>query len=235
MLPVFRTMDVGLQKNEEYNLIRGFGNMAVYRGPSCKLCRREGVKLFLKGDRCTSERCAFERRGYIPGQHGQSRRRNISEYGKQLREKQKAKRTYGVLEKQFRRYFHIAASQKGVTGENLMRLLEMRLDNIVYRMGFAPSRVAARQMVLHGHFSLNNKKVNIPSIELGEGDIVGVKEKSKKNEAIHSALKNSSKKEELSWLMVDKVKMTGSVIKVPERDQMPISVEEQLIVELYSK
>ena len=209
--------------------------MAIYRGAICKLCRREGAKLFLKGDRCFSDKCAFERRSYMPGQHGQSRRRTISEYGRQLREKQKAKRLYGVLESQFRRYFHNAASKKGVTGENLLRLLEMRLDNIVYRMGFAPSRNAARQLVLHNHFLLNGKKVNIPSIELSEDDEVNVCEGSKEMAVVHSGLKSSSKREELPWLAVDKVKLSGKVTKVPERDQIPITIEEQLIVELYSK
>lgn len=209
--------------------------MAVYRGPSCKLCRREGVKLQLKGDRCFTDKCGMERRSYMPGQHGQTRRRASSEYGRQLREKQKVKRIYGVAEAQFRRYFALATRRKGVTGVNLLQILEMRLDNIVYRMGFAPSRTAARQLVLHNHFTLNDRRVNIPSAEIAAGDIVKVKDQSKELSVIHAALKNTAKREELSWLAVDKVKLTGTVVNLPERDQIPTPVEEQLIVELYSK
>jgi small subunit ribosomal protein S4 len=209
--------------------------MAIYRGPACKLCRREAAKLFLKGDRCYTDKCSMERRSYIPGQHGQSRRRSLSEYGRQLREKQKAKRIYGILETQFRRYFRIAAAYKGVTGDHLMRLLELRLDNIVYRMGFAPSRDAARQLVLHNHFLVNEKKVNIPSMQLRESDEVEVAAKSKELGVIHSALKNTGKREGPSWLAVDKVKLTGKVISLPERDQIGTPVQDQLIVELYSK
>lgn len=209
--------------------------MAVYRGPACKLCRREGSKLFLKGERCYTDKCAIERRNHIPGQHGQTRRRAGSEYSRQLREKQKAKRIYGILESQFRRYFGIAASQKGVTGSNLVRLLELRLDNVVYRMGFAASRKAARQLVLHNHFELNSKKVNIPSIILKEGDQIKVKDASKEREVIHAALKNAAKRELVPWIAVDKVKLAGSILTVPERDQIPSELEEQLIVELYSK
>ncbi len=209
--------------------------MAVYRGPACKLCRREGEKLFLKGERCLTEKCAIERRSYIPGQHGQTRRRASSEYGRQLREKQKAKRIYGVLEAQFRRYFAIAVRQKGVTGVHLMRQLELRLDNVVYRMGLAPSRDTARQLVLHRHFRLNGKAVNIPSIQMKSGDEIQVVEKSKELPAIHTALRAGAKREELPWLAVDKVKLTGKVIRSPERDEIPTPVNEQLIVELYSK
>ena len=209
--------------------------MAVYRDARCKLCRREGVKLQLKGDRCFSDKCAMERRPFLPGQHGQTRRRMISEYGRQLREKQKAKRIYGVLEAQFRRYFATAVRKKGVTGVNLLRMLELRLDNIIYRMGLAPSRSTARQLVIHNHFLLNDKPVNIPSIELKEGDVVKVREKSKELASIHSSLKNTAKREELEWMAVDKVKLTGTIVKLPERDMIPAPIEEQLIVELYSK
>lgn len=209
--------------------------MAVYRGPACKLCRREGEKLFLKGERCLTEKCGIERRAYIPGQHGQTRRRASSEYGRQLREKQKAKRIYGVLEAQFRRYFDRALRLKGVTGVHLMRQLEMRLDNVVYRMGFAPSRDTARQLVLHGHFRINTKSVNIPSMQMKTGDEIQVIDKSKELNAIHIALRTSAKREELAWLAVDKVKLTGKVIRAPERDEIPTPVDEQLIVELYSK
>jgi small subunit ribosomal protein S4 len=177
----------------------------------------------------------MERRSYMPGQHGQTRRRAGSEYGRQLREKQKIKRTYGVLESQFRRYFHLAEKRKGVTGDNLMRILELRLDNIVHRMGFAPSRTTARQLILHNHFIVNEKKVNIPSFELKEGDQVRVNDKSKNLAIIHSALKNTSRREELPWLNIDKVKLTGTVVKIPERDQIPVPVQEQLVIELYSK
>ncbi|MBD3243161.1 MAG: 30S ribosomal protein S4 [Chitinivibrionales bacterium] len=207
--------------------------MAVYHGPVCRLCRREGVKLMLKGDRCRTEKCAVERRPYAPGNRSMKRRRSTTEYSLQLREKQKIRRMYGVLEKQFRLYFSKAARSEGVTGENLLRFLEMRLDNLVYRLGFAPSRAAARQLVRHNHFTVNGKKVNIPSFQVSEGDKVTVKEKSKEVELVHNGLK--SVREVPEWLSLDKVKLEGTVVRRPERSEMPSDVQEQLVVELYSK
>jgi small subunit ribosomal protein S4 len=208
--------------------------MAVYHGPVCRLCRREGGKLFLKGERCKTEKCAFERRPVAPGQRSMKRRRGVStEYNTQLREKQKIRRMYGVLEKQFRLYFEEASRRDGVTGENLLRLLELRLDNLVYRLGFAPSRISARQLVRHNHFWVNGKKVNIPSYKMKEGDTIQVKEKSKEIELIHAALK--AVREVPEWLIVDKVKLSGSIVRTPERGDMPADIQEQLVVELYSK
>jgi len=209
--------------------------VAVYRGPVCRLCRREHEKLFLKGDRCFTEKCAIERRNVVPGQHGMLRRRQASEYGTQLREKQKTKRSYGVLEKQFRGYFEEAAHSHGVTGENLLQLLEMRLDNIVYRMGFAPNRNLARQLVRHGHFKVNGRKASIPSIRLKVGDVVDVVEASRSLAAIQAALAGASRRTEVEWVSVDKVKFAGRVLSQPVRTQIPTPVNEQLIVELYSK
>jgi small subunit ribosomal protein S4 len=209
--------------------------MARYRDANCKLCRREGMKLFLKGTRCLSEKCAFDRRGYAPGQHGQRGRRKGSEYGLQLREKQKVRRIYGVLEKQFRNYFKKAARKKGVTGEILLQLLESRLDNLVYRIGFAPSRKTARQLVKHGHFMVNGKKVNIPSFEIKPGMVIAVGENSRNLDIIHSALKESAKTTDIDWLRIDKVKMEGELLEIPDRTQIPVMVQEQMIVELYSK
>jgi small subunit ribosomal protein S4 len=207
--------------------------MAVYHQSRCRLCRREGVKLMLKGERCKSEKCAVERRAYPPGMRMTKRRRSSSEYNTQLREKQKMRRIYGVLERQFHTYFVKAAKNQGVTGENLLRLLELRFDNVVYRLGFAPSRSAARLLTLHNHFSVNNKKVNIPSFQLKEGDIVQVHASSKNLETIHSSLKSA--KEIPEWLAVDKVKLAGTVVRVPVRADIPIDVQEHLVVELYSK
>jgi small subunit ribosomal protein S4 len=187
----------------------------------------------LKGDRCKSEKCAYERRPFPPGMRATKRRKNSSEYDTQLRAKQKIRRIYGVLEAQFQNYFAKAAKATGVTGTTLLRMLELRLDNVIYRLGFAPSRNTARQLVLHNHFTVNGKKVNIPSLQLGEGDIVQVKEKSKNLGAIHNALK--SVKESPEWLSVDKVKLAGTVLREPERHQMPSDIQEQLVVELYSK
>ena len=209
--------------------------MARYRDANCKLCRREGMKLFLKGSRCLSEKCAFDRRGYAPGQHGQRGRRKGSEYGLQLREKQKVRRIYGVLEKQFRNYFAKAARKKGVTGEILLQLLESRLDNLVYRLGFAPSRKAARQLVKHSHFLVDGKKVNIPSFEVRPGSIISVHENSRNLDIIHAALKDASRGVDLDWLKLDKVKMEGQFLETPDRTQIPVLVQEQMIVELYSK
>ena len=209
--------------------------MAVYRGPVCRLCRREHEKLFLKGDRCFTEKCAIERRNVVPGQHGMLRRRAASEYGMQLREKQKTKRTYGTLEKKFRRYFEEAAAAKGVTGENLLLALETRFDNIIYRLGFAPNRNTARQLVRHGHFLLNGKKATIPSIHVKAGDVVEVIEASRGLAVIQSAMAGASRRPEIEWLSVDKVKLAGRVLSMPVRTQIPTPVNEQLIVELYSK
>jgi small subunit ribosomal protein S4 len=207
--------------------------MAVYHGPKCRQCRREGVKLMLKGERCASEKCAVERRPFPPGMRTTKRRRSATEYNNQLREKQKIRRIYGILEKQFSLYFEIASRQSGVTGENLLRLLETRLDNVVYRLGFAPSRSSARQLVLHNHFTVNGKKVNIPSYRLKAGDAVVVKPKSANLALIHSSLK--AMKETPDWLTVDKVKLTGQVVRVPERSSIPADIQEQLVVELYSR
>jgi small subunit ribosomal protein S4 len=207
--------------------------MAVYHKARCRLCRREGVKLMLKGERCKTEKCAVERRAYPPGMRMTKRRRASSEYNVQLREKQKIRRIYGILERQFHTYFAKAVAKQGVTGENLLRALELRLDNIVYRLGFAPSRSSARLMSLHNHFTVNNKKVNIPSFQLKEGDIVQVRTSSKDLAVIHSSLKSA--KEIPEWLSVDKVKLTGTVVRVPARADIPIDVQEHLVVELYSK
>lgn len=207
--------------------------MAVYHGSRCRLCRREGMKLMLKGERCKTEKCAMERRAAPPGMPSRRRRRTASEYNSQLREKQKIRRMYGVLEKQFRLCFKRAARAEGVTGENLLRFLELRLDNVVYRMGFVASRSAARQLVLHNHFLVNGKKTNVPSYRLKEGDVIQVKEKSKTLDVIHSALK--SMKDLAEWLEIDKVKLTGKVLRSPDRGSMPADVQEQLVVEHYSK
>lgn len=208
--------------------------MARYTGPSCKQCRREGEKLFLKGARCLTEKCAFERRGYAPGQHGQTPRRRSVGYATQLREKQKVKRIYGVLEEQFRNYFEKANRKKGVTGEALLVSLETRLDNIVYRLGFASSRKAGRQLVRHRHILVNGKIVDIPAYTVKPGEIISVKSKSRDNEHILQALKSSSA-EELSWLRLDKVKMEGELLEIPQRASIPTTVQEQMVVELYSK
>ncbi|MCF6268610.1 MAG: 30S ribosomal protein S4 [Melioribacteraceae bacterium] len=208
--------------------------MARYTGPSCKLCRREKQKLFLKGSKCHSQRCPLETKNYIPGQHGLSRRMKFSEYGVQLREKQKVKRMYGLLESQFHSYFVTANNQKGVTGENLIKLLERRLDNVIYRFGFAPSRKSARQLLLHRHFLVNGKTVNIPSYLLKPGDVVSVKEKSKKLDIIHNTLRRT-KDSVYEWLLLDKAALSGTFNQVPNRDEVPLVANEQLIVELYSK
>ena len=208
--------------------------MARYTGPSCKLCRREKQKLFLKGSKCHSERCPLETKNYAPGQHGLSRRMKFSEYGVQLREKQKVKRIYGLLESQFHSYFVRANNQKGVTGDNLIQLLESRLDNVVFRFGFAPSRKAARQLVLHRHFFVNGRTVNIPSYILQPGDVITVREKSKKLDVIHSTLRRT-KDNVYEWLQVDKASLSGTFMQIPTREEIPIVANEQLIVELYSK
>jgi len=200
----------------------------------CRICRREGMKLYLKGTRCETEKCAFERRSYAPGQHGQKRKKD-TEYGLQLREKQKVKRIYGVLEKQFRRYFSIASRKKGVTGETLLQLLEQRLDNTIYRMGFAESRRQARQVVRHGMVLVNGKKVDIPSYSLKSGDKVGVLESFKENVAVKRSLETLQKRGVPAWLEVDTTSLSGIFKKVPSKDEIAFPVQEQLIVELYSK
>ena len=209
--------------------------MARYTDPNCRLCRRERQKLFLKGTKCFTEKCPVERRGFPPGQHGQSRRAKISEYGVQLREKQKVRRMYGLMETQFKNYFQKALKQTGRTGETLVKLLERRLDNTVYRLGFAPSRKAARQLVTHGHFLVNNIPVDIPSYLLKSGDTIQVREKSKKLEILHASMKRMKDTAMLPWLSLDKAAMIGTFLNIPERADIPLNADEQLIVELYSK
>ena len=209
--------------------------MARYIDASCKLCRREKQKLFLKGTKCYTEKCPLERRNFPPGQHGQSRRSRISEYGIQLREKQKVRRQYGLLEAQFRNYFERASKATGRTGDMLVKTLERRFDNVLYRLGLAPSRKAARQLVLHRHFLVNNKVVDIPSYLMNPGDVVQVRDKSKKLEIIHESMKRMKDNAMLPWLSLDKASMTGTFLNVPERADVPLNANEQLIVELYSK
>ncbi len=208
--------------------------MARYTGPSCKLCRREGVKLFLKGDRCLSDKCAVSRRTTAPGQHGANRKK-IEEYGLQLREKQKARRYYGVQEKQFKSYYVAADKKEGIAGENLLSILERRFDNVVYRMGLAFSRKEARQLVIHGHFRLNGKKANIPSILLKVGDVISLKEDSRSSEKFKTLIEAMQTKVTPKWLEVDKENATAKVIAIPQRDDVDFPFEEQLIIELYSK
>jgi small subunit ribosomal protein S4 len=209
--------------------------MARYTGAKCKLCRREGVKLFLKGDRCYSERCAIEKRNYPPGEHGRSRYSRKSNYRVQLREKQKLRRMYQLLERQFRNYFMKADRAKGITGENLLRLLESRLDNMVYRMGFAPSRSTARQLILHNHFEVNGKSVNIPSYHVSVGDRISPREKSKNLLVIDESLKKFGSRGTVPYITVDVTKKEGVYAEEPARDVIPVPIEENLIVELYSK
>ena len=209
--------------------------MARYTGAVCKLCRREGTKLFLKGERCLSDKCAVDRRAFAPGQHGMSSQRKVLAYGRQLREKQKAKRTYGVLERQFRHYYEHAARRPGVTGENLLQLLESRLDNIVYRLGFAMSRPAARQLVRHRHIEVNGVRVNIPSYQVRPGDKIAVRKESKELDMIHESLRRVGKSREMAWLSLDKAALSGEMLEMPAREDIQIPLEEQLIVELYSK
>ena len=209
--------------------------MARYTGPNCKLCRREGVKLFLKGERCYLDKCGVDRRSYAPGQHGQRPNRKPSEYALQLREKQKAKRQYGILENQFRGYYREAARRRGVRGDTLLQTLEARLDNVVYRLGFAPSRKSARQLVRHGHVTINTKRVDIPSYQVSPGDTIQIREKSRQLPLVHEALKRMGEGRQVSWLSVDKVNLSGQFLEVPKREDIPTAVEEHLIVELYSK
>jgi small subunit ribosomal protein S4 len=207
--------------------------MSRYTGPNCRYCRREGAKLFLKGERCNLEKCSFERRSYAPGQHGQGMRRKQSEYSVQLRAKQKLSRLYGIREGQFRGYYKESTRVPGVSGENLLRLLESRLDNIVHRLGFASSRKAARQLVRHNHISVNGRRVNIPSFLTRVGDVIQVAEASRQLEAIHESLRRS--RDTVSWLSVDKVNLQGSVIESPSREDIPTVAEEQLVIEFYSR
>lgn len=209
--------------------------MARYTGPVCKLCRREGMKLFLKGSRCLSDKCAIERRNYPPGVHGRSRRRRPSDYSVQLREKQKVKRTYGVLERQFRKYFKSAAAQRGITGEALLTTLEQRLDNVVYRMGFGLSRPHARQLVKHGHIKVNGGRVDIPSYSVRQGDVVSVRDKSRTNTEIEIAIEAARSGGHVGWIEVDFDKLAGTVTRLPMREDIDMEIQEQLIVELYSK
>jgi small subunit ribosomal protein S4 len=209
--------------------------MARYTDSVCRLCRREGTKLFLKGERCYSEKCAVERRQYAPGQHGQARKSKFSEYGTQLREKQKVKRIYGILENQFRRYFHMASSKKGVTGEVLLQLLERRMDNMVYRMGFAASRAEARQLVLHNHFTVNGKKVTIPSYLVRAGDAITLRPRSQKNAKIIANLDSAESRGVPGWVELSKETFTAKVKAIPARNEITMPIQEQLIVELYSR
>lgn len=209
--------------------------MARYREAVCRLCRREGTKLFLKGQRCLTDKCAIEKRNFAPGQHGKSRRPKIVGYGLQLREKQKVRRLYGILENQFRSYFEKAARMKGVTGENLLRMLEQRLDSVAYRLGLAASRADARQLVRHGHILVNGKKVNIPSFQVEIGQEVAVHEKSRKQPSILKALDLSGNRGVPAWLQFDRQNFTARVISEPKREDVNFPIQEQMIVELYSK
>jgi small subunit ribosomal protein S4 len=209
--------------------------MATFHEGKCRLCRREGEKLFLKGYRCFTEKCAIERRGYAPGEHGKDRRPKETNYGQQLRMKQKTRRIYGVLERQFRNYFEKAEHQKGVTGENLLLMLERRLDNLVYRLGFAPSRWAARRLVRHRHVMVGGRTVDIPSYQVRVGDEISVHPKSRDMIAIKGSLDAASGRDMLSWLTLDREKMSGRLLEYPTRGNIPTKVSEQLIVELYSK
>ena len=207
--------------------------MARYTGPVCRLCRREGLKLYLKGDRCYTDKCSIGRRNYAPGQHGQNTKK-LSNYGTQLREKQKVRKYYGVLEGQFAEYFNMAENMSGKTGTNLLKLLELRFDNIIYRLGFASSRPEARQLVVHGHFTINGKKADVPSMILKVGDVIQIKEKSQSS-AKFKALIENHKKTAPQWLQVDPNNFTGRIIAEPTKEDIELPIEEHLIVELYSK
>ncbi|AMW05100.1 30S ribosomal protein S4 [Gemmatimonas phototrophica] len=211
--------------------------MARYTGPSCRQCRREGAKLFLKGTKCFTEKCPVERRPYAPGQHGQAtaRRKKMSEFAKQLREKQKIKRIYGISEKQFRNTFERVSTQAGITGHNLLAALETRLDNVVYRMGFAPSRKAARQLIRHRHIEVKGRLLDIPSYQVRPGEEVRVKQSSRELVLVMSAMEQASKGGSLSWIAVDKESFSGRVLEKPQRTSIPLAAQEQLVVELYSK
>lgn len=208
--------------------------MARYTDPVCRLCRREGSKLYLKGDRCYTPKCAVDRRAYAPGQHGQGRKK-VSEYGLQLREKQKARRMYGILEVQFKRYFDRAERQPGVTGENLLRLLERRLDNVIYRLGLGASRNEARQLVRHGHFIVNGRKVNIPSFLVRVGDVITVRDKSQESPRVKELLDRATDHTPPAWLEYEADQAKAQVVALPERDQIDAPIQEHLIVEMYSR
>lgn len=209
--------------------------MARYTGAVCRLCRREGQKLFLKGDRCFTGKCAIDRRSYVPGQHGQGRRGKTSEYGLQLREKQKARRYYGVLESQFAKYFEMAEKKKGQAGENLLSILETRLDNVVYRLGFAMSRAEARQLVLHGHFTINGKRVNIPSYLVKPGEVIALAEKSRSLDKFKVSMETNASRVVPKWLSSAAGGFEATVVALPVRDDIDLPIEEHLIVEYYSK
>ena len=209
--------------------------MARYRESVCRLCRREGMKLFLKGDRCFKDSCAIEKRNFAPGQHGKDRKSKVVGYGLQLREKQKVKRIYGLVEGQFRNYFEKAERRKGVTGETLLQMLERRLDNAVYRLGFASSRAQGRQLVGHGHVRVNNSKVNIPSYQVKPGDVISISEKSRKVPGIVNSLETVGSRGVPSWLELDGTQFSGKVLTLPKREDSNLPVQERLIVELYSK
>jgi len=208
--------------------------VARYTGPVCRLCRREGLKLFLKGERCFTEKCAIERRAFAPGQHGQKHGK-LSDYGRQLREKQKGKRMYGLVEKQFHRYYEIASRKKGIAGENLLQLLERRLDNVVYRLGFTANRTEARQLVRHGHFKINGRRVTIPSLQVKPGDVIEVRQKSTQLARILEAVDAVDRRGIPAWLDLDKSKLTGKIAALPARVDITMPIEEHLIIELYSK
>ena len=210
-------------------------NLARYTGASCRLCRRENLKMFLKGERCYSDKCAFERRSFAPGQHGQNRFRKPSDYAVQLREKQKVKQMYGMFEAQFRRFFQEAERVRGVTGETLLIMLERRLDNVVYRLGFAGSRTQGRQMVRHSLVTVNGKKVNIPSFQVKPGDVISLKEKQKKNQLVADNVQGATRRGLPSWLELDAAAFKGVVKAMPNRKEITMPIQEQLIVELYSK
>ena len=209
--------------------------MAKYTGPVCRLCRREGVKLFLKGTRCMTEKCAIERRSYPPGQHGQSRRTRATEYGTQLREKQKLRRVYGMQEKQFLKTYHTAVRRKGITGEHLLSLLERRLDNVVYRLGFGSSRGHARQLVNHGHLLVNGRRVTIPSMTVNVGDAIEVREKSRQLVSVQAALEIAEGRGVPNWLDMERTLFKGTVQALPTKQDIDVLVNEQVVVELYSR
>ncbi|MCL1851648.1 MAG: 30S ribosomal protein S4 [Peptococcaceae bacterium] len=209
--------------------------MARYTDSVCRICRREGIKLFFKSERCHTTKCSFERRAYAPGQHGQGRSRKPSEYAIQLREKQKARRMYGVLEKQFRRYFAVANRQKGMTGENLLRILERRLDNVVYRLGLAGSRPEARQLITHGHYTVNGRRVDIASYLVNAGDVIAIKEKSRSINRLKEMAENLGSLVVPAWMSVDADVVSGTIIRLPDREDIQVPIEEQLIVERYSR
>jgi small subunit ribosomal protein S4 len=212
--------------------------MAKYRGPVCRLCRREGEKLFLKGDRCFTPKCAFERRGYAPGQHGKSsqfRRKRDSDYNRQLRAKQKARRIYGIMERQFRRYYEVSLQRRGLTGLNLLQILESRLDNVVYRLGYANSRAQARLLVTHGHFAVNGRRTDVPSMLVAPSDVVGVREESLRRPYFKELPDFAKDRNIPAWLDRDLKNLSGSVLRLPERSEIDGNLQEQLIVEYYSR